>query len=127
MKSTPLKRIAVLLAASALMVSCGVGGDDEAGSPTKFSLVPSSITVTGGVGACAANASGSVFVYGGVAPYRLSNTVPAYVSLDRAEVSHRGESFTVTFLGGCLNPGTIAVTDSLDNLVTLTLVNQKGS
>jgi len=127
MKLTPLNRIAVLAAAAGLLTSCGVGGDDEAGSPTKFSVVPSSIKVTGPTGACAAGANGTVFVYGGAAPYRLSNTVPDYVTLDRTEVSHPAESFTVTFTGGCLDPGTIAVEDSLGNLVTLTLTNAKGS
>lgn len=127
MKSTPLKKFAVLVSSLTLLASCGGGGADEAGSPTKFSIIPNSIKVTGGVGVCAAGTVGSVFVYGGAAPYRLDNTVPAYITLDKAEVAHPGESFSVTFLGGCLNPGNVIVKDRLGNVVTLTLINEKGT
>ena len=117
----------LLMAGTALLGACGGGGDD-AGSPTAFSLVPNSIKVTGATtGACAAGTTGEVFVYGGVAPYRIDNTVPGYVSFDKTTVEHKGDSFTVTFLGGCLNPGQIVIVDKMDKQVILTLTNEKGT
>src|SRR5215467_3216567 len=101
-----MKRAAVLLsvAMSAVLASCG-GSDDQSGSPTAFSVVPNDIsvegappTVTGATGSCASGATTTeVFVYGGVAPYRLDNTVPNYVSLNKTTVDDKGGSFLVTF------------------------------
>jgi hypothetical protein len=127
MKSTAMNKFAVLLATAALLTSCGVGGDDEAGGPTEFSIVPSSIDVTGPTGLCAVGTAGEVFIFGGVAPYKIKNTVPGFVSVNKTEVTHRGESFTVTFIAGCLDPGNIAVEDALGNVLTLTLTNKEGA
>lgn len=113
------------LACAAMLIGCG-GGGDEAGSPTAFSTVPSEITVSGPTGTCAAGATASVFVFGGAAPYKLYNVFPTHVALDKTQVDHPGESFTVTFLGGCLNPGSVVIEDKLKNQVTLELINEEG-
>jgi hypothetical protein len=126
MKPTSLKKFFAAACTLSLLASCGGGGADEAGSPTTFSIIPNSIKVTGPVGFCAAGTVGSVFVYGGAAPYRIDNTVPAYVTIDKGEVAHPGESFSVTFLGGCLDPGNVVVKDRLGKVVTLTLTNEVG-
>ena len=127
MKLTSFSTAGAVAASVVLVAACGGGGDDEAGSLTTFSVVPSSITATGPTGACAVGASSEVFVYGGAAPYRIDNTVPGYVSVNKTQVDQRGGSFTVTFSGGCLAPGQIVVVDKLDRQVTLTLNNVKGA
>jgi hypothetical protein len=111
---------------------CGGGGDDEAGSPTAFSVQPTTVTVTaaaavnGGppTGQCSAAYAGEFFVYGGTAPYRLNNTAPDAMVLDRTSVSDRGGSFQVSFTGVCLSPALIVIVDKLDNQVVLTLNNK---
>lgn len=136
MKLNPLT-LALAAAASTVLVlaACGGGDDDEAGSPTALSVVPASITnsVPEGnpnnipVGECASDlgSNGSrVFVYGGVAPYRLDNTQPDYVVLDRTTVSNRGDYFTAWFTTGCIDPAIIVVVDALDRQVQLTMVNE---
>jgi len=78
-------------------------------------------------GTCLAGGTSLIFVYGGTAPYRVDNTVPDYVSIDKTEVSDRGGSFTITVVGGCLSPGNINVVDKLDHVVTLTVNNKPAS
>lgn len=122
MRQNLLKTIFVSLGL-AVLAGCG-GGDDQAGSLTPLSVVPDDFAVTApGVGcpAYSTPAHTTIFVYGGTAPYRLANTVPAWISLDKGQVDHRGESFTVSFTGGCLDPGHIVVIDANDRQVTVTL------
>jgi hypothetical protein len=110
-----------------VLSACGGGGDDEAGSPTTFSVQPASVSFTApagtATGVCVAGGTQDVFVYGGAAPYRVDNTVPAYVSVDKTNVDSRGGSFRITVTGGCLTDGTIVVVDKLDNQVVFTVNN----
>jgi hypothetical protein len=132
MKTLP--RSLVLTAFTAALLSACGGGGDESGSPTSFSVVPAAITLkapTDGEpepGSCGSTLGGEgsrVFVYGGVPPYRLDNTSPEVVILDRSRVEHKGDYFVVHFSGtGCINPGHVVVVDSLDNQVTLTLTTE---
>ena len=114
------------------LASCGGGGDAEAGSVTAFSVVPSTLTLTApkgtASGVCLGGFAGEVFVYGGAAPYRLDNTAPDLVALDRSEVSDRGGSFKVAFIRPtCASPVLIVVVDKLDHQVTLTLNNSPAA
>jgi len=129
-------RFLLSVASVAALASCG-GGGDESGSPTAFSIVPDTFTIEGDPpapgspagtkGTCAVGGPAvEVFVYGGTAPFRIDNTLPAYVSINKQTVQHKGESFSLTFLGGCFDAGKIAVVDSLDNQVVLTLTNKPG-
>ena len=123
------KRIQVGLSALLLAVglaACGGSGDDEAGSNTQFSIVPDNMTLTGPPGACGVGGDTLVLVSGGVAPYRIVNLVPAYVTVNKTEVANRDETFMVSFLGGCLDPGQVVVIDSLNRQVVLTLTNKEG-
>jgi hypothetical protein len=121
--------LVVLLAS---LAACGGGDDDEAGSPTALSVVPSTLTLTalqasaGGPpqGQCGGGMAGTVFVYGGAAPYRLDNTSPDLVTLNKSTVDSRGGSFTVTYIGGCFSPVSIVIVDKLDNQVVLELNNK---
>ena len=121
---------------AALLSACGGGGDAEAGSLTAFSVVPSSLTITaskptdGGppLGQCANGAAGEVFVYGGAAPYRLDNTAPEIIQLDKSVVNDRGGSFTVRFINNtCASPVLVVVVDKNDRQVTLTLNNKPAA
>jgi len=122
--------LALVLSSALLLNGCGGGGDDEAGSPTAFSVSPTTLTVnvpTGSTG-CYVGYVGTIFVYGGSAPYRLDNTAPDAVQLDRATVDERGGSFNVSFINGiCIAPATINIVDKLDHVVTLTLNNKIGT
>ena len=127
MKTIRIAAATVALAASGLLASCGGGGDDHAGSVTPLSVQPTDVGVTGPVGFCAAGATANIFVYGGTAPYRIDNPFPTHISVDKTRVDHRGDSFTITFLGGCIDPGTVIIVDALDAQVTLTVHNTKGT
>lgn len=112
--------MSVLLLTSA----CGGGGDDEAGSFTAFSVAPDKIGFKdGSVSGCALGGSvGTIYVYGGAAPYRIDNTAPAFMTVDRTTVSDRGGSFNITATGyGCLSPGLINVIDKNDRKVDVTV------
>ncbi len=133
MKQTKIYTSVSVLALAFALASCGGGGDDEAGSPTAFSVQPTTFTFTafppslGGptVGTCASADAGEYFVYGGAAPYRLDNPNPDTVMLDRTTVSSRGGSFKVKFIGpGCVSPALIIIVDKLDHQVVLTLNNK---
>jgi hypothetical protein len=119
-----------LFAPLAVLTACGGGDMAAAGSPTVFSVVPSTITFTApkgsAVGVCTSGGTADIYVYGGAAPYTINNTVPAYVSISTTQVD-RGGFFTVTIIGGCLSPGNIAVVDSLNHVVTLIVNNNPAS
>jgi len=118
--------VASLLGAVGVLVACGGGGDDDAGSVATFSIQPTTVTFTvptDASGVCFGGASQDVFVYGGTAPYRVDNTVPDYVSVNTTQVDSRGGHFTVTTNGGCLKNGTIVVVDKLDHQVVFTVNN----
>ncbi len=127
------KKIATLsaLALAVTLSACGGGGDAEAGSPTAFSVVPAASTYTAPVGTaagvCVSGGSATIFVYGGVAPYRLDNTSPDTLYVDKASVSDRGGSFNVTVTGGCMTTVPIVIVDKLDNRIQYTVTNAPRS
>ena len=127
MKLHHLKTIVPLLATVGFLTACGGGGDQAAGSPTVFSLVPNTLTFKPpagtATGACTGGGTGQIFIYGGAAPYQINNTAPAYVTVSTNQVTDRGGSFTVTVTGGCLSAGQIVVVDNLNHIVTLTVTN----
>lgn len=119
------------IALVAAVAGCGGGGDAEAGSPTVFSVQPTTATMTartaanGGpaAGDCESGFAGEFFVYGGAAPYRIDNTLPSAMVVDKTSVADRGGSFTVTFTGQCVSPALIIVVDKLDHQIVVTLNN----
>jgi hypothetical protein len=131
MKFAKLKSVCSLLVAAGVLVACGGGGDNQAGSPTTFTTIPTTTTFTAPTGTpagvCLAGGQATVFVYGGAAPYQINNTVPAYVTVDKTQVGERGGSFTLTTLALCLSTGSIVVRDALDHAVTFTVTNKSAS
>ena len=127
--------MALMVALITTLSGCGGGGDAAAGSPTVLSVAPNTMTLTaatpanGGppAGQCVAAPAGEFFIYGGTAPYRIDNTVPTAMVLNRTTVSDRGGSFTVTFTGVCISPATLVVVDQLDKQVTITLNNKPSA
>ena len=124
-------RNSLALACSTLLLAtaCGGGNDDEAGSLTPLSVVPSDVTVSGPVGFCpGAGQVMTVTIYGGTAPYRLDNAFPLLLSTDTASVGDRGGKFTVTSRGtGCLDKGSIVVRDKNERNVIVTVTLEKGT
>jgi len=114
-----------------VLAACGGGGDDDAGSLTTFSIQPATVTFTAPAnaasGVCFGGGSQEVFVYGGAAPYRIDNTSPDYVTVNKTKVDSRGGSFTVTTQAACLTNGIIVVVDNLDRQVIFTVNNEAAA
>ena len=133
MKLTAIEALVPVVALAAVaLVACGGSGDDDAGSLTALSVQPSSISVTAAAGSasgvCGAGSVGQAFVYGGTAPYRLDNTLPGNIALDRGTVDSRGGAFSITYLGGCFTNIPIVIVDQLNRQTILTLnSNPAGS
>lgn len=113
-----------------VLAACGGGGDD-AGSLVAFNIQPATVSFSAPAstpaGVCVGGGSQDVFVYGGAAPYKVDNTLPDYVSVNKTEVGSPGESFTLTVLGGCITNGTIVVRDKLGRQQIFTVNNAPGT
>lgn len=99
-----------IFATVGVLASCG-GGGDVAGDTSEFFTTPSEFKW--GVSSCA-NSGGNEALFtivGGTPPYRIHNSLPRYLSVDRVVATGKDPVFKVTTLGGCLDPGTITVLD----------------
>ena len=94
----------------AVLASCG-GGGDVAGDADEFFTNPAEFKWT--VSSCANSAGNETLftIVGGTPPYRIHNSLPRYLSVDRVVATGKDPVFKVTTLGGCLDPGTITVLD----------------
>jgi hypothetical protein len=120
-----MRRSLVSFLLPAALVACG-GGGNELGPVEEIQLSQTSLKVTGAPGACAVGGGIKIYIYGGFPPYKLYNSVPSFVVLDKAVVNKAGESFTIDFVGGCLDNMPITVTDEAGKIATLNLVNEMG-
>ena len=119
--------VLVSLALVGALTACGGGGDDEAGSGA-LALSMSGIDLKGSSSTtCYAGFAYRVFVFGGVAPYKIMTDVPDALVFDTTEVGDRGGSFDVSGNGVCFNKGTIIVVDKLNNRILLPVTNVPGS
>jgi hypothetical protein len=126
MNSTSSRALASL-ALALLLFGCG-GGGTESGSPEEIFISPDEVVVTGPSGSCAVGEGPTVHLYGGVPPYRLSNSYPSAMALDKTEVEDSGDGFTLHFTNGlCVDGMPITVEDRLGNLATLIVTNQAGT
>ena len=128
MNTSALRTFGVCAVVVLSLGACGGTSDDGAGSPTPFGVIPDEFTVTSlAAGTCpAAGSSVDVFVFGGVAPYRIINTSPQRLVLNRTTVGSRGGSFTVTSNGGCFENLSVVVEDDLENQVVFTFSSSEG-
>lgn len=127
--SHALKAAGIGVLAAGVLAACGGGGDDAAGSPTSFLVQPSTTAFSPAASSvpantCAAGGQQDVYVYGGTAPYRIDNTSPVYLAVDKTSVDSRGGHFTVTVVSAaCFTAATIVVVDKLDHQVLFTVDN----
>ncbi len=111
-------RVAGCFAVISALISCG-GGGDIAGDSSEFSVFPDEVKFsdtevrTTNTASCigVAGAQTIFTIVGGQAPYRIVNTFPQYISVDKTEATGKDPKFTVTLTGGCGDPLTILVLD----------------
>lgn len=103
-----------------VLASCG-GGGDVAGDTDEFFTNPAEFKW--GVSSCAPEDSYGnevlVTIVGGTPPYRIHNSLPKYLSVDRTVATGKDPVFKITTLGGCLDPGTITVLDYHSRTTTI--------
>lgn len=120
-----MKNFSVLYSVSAialvLLAGCGGGGDNNAGAPVALNVVPAEISITA-EGSCYSGYVSEVFVNGGAGPYRIDVPFKDAIVVNKTQVN-RGESFSVSFTGLCIDPGTVLIVDKNNQQVTLTLTN----
>ncbi|MBW8843567.1 MAG: hypothetical protein JF607_01160 [Burkholderiales bacterium] len=110
--------VALLLSLSA----CG-GGGNESGQPDQLYLSTTDVTV-GTPDRCYEGLGPEVHIYGGTPPYRLANSVPQGMVLNKAVVQNSGESFSITFVNGvCMKTMPITVEDQQGLLTHLSVTN----
>ncbi|WP_141287348.1 hypothetical protein [Ideonella azotifigens] len=112
---------------SLALSACG-GGGNESGPPDAIQASPAAVAVTGPAGACATGLGPTVYLYGGTPPYKLKNSVPMALALDKSTVGLSGQGFTVTFTNGvCLDGMPVSVEDDMGRIIEVMFTNQMGS
>lgn len=115
-----------LAACVAALAGCG-GGGNESGPPDSLYAAPANITVTGPQGACAVGAGPTVFVYGGQPPYKLDNSMPEGMQLDKQTVTDSGQGFTITFINNmCMESIPVTIEDDVGRVFSVPVTNTKG-
>lgn len=90
-----------VVAASTVLVACG-GGGDNAGNLTEFSTNVDEWTVKSAAPGCSTGGAEKwVTIIGGQAPFRIRNSSPDNLQVDRTEVTGKDPMFKMTTLGGC--------------------------
>ncbi len=109
MKTKMLKIGATVVTALAL-ASCG-GGGPVAGDAEGFSVSPEEIKWT--VGSCAFSGGNDtvVTIIGGQPPFRIVNSAPQFVTVDRTQVTGKDPVFRVSTVRGCGENLSITVLD----------------
>lgn len=107
----------------ASVAACG-GGGSESGQPDKIEVTPSTINATGVASRCAVGAGPTVYVHGGLPPYKLFNTLPSGIQLNVDSVARSGGNFVVAFTGQCFDSMPIKIEDALGQLGEVTLTNK---
>jgi hypothetical protein len=113
--------------AAAWLAACGGGGNESEPYETMVAS-PSGVKVTGSPTACAVGPGPTVYVFGGQPPYRLSNSVPGAMMLDRSVLSDRGDGFAVTFINGaCIEELPVVVVDANGQVLSVPFTNELGT
>ena len=109
-------------AAAALVAACG-GGGNESGPAEELVVSPNAVSVGLG-GNCAEGVGPVVHVYGGQPPYKLANSVPDGMQLDKSRLQNSGEGFTITFINGvCMTNMPITIEDDMGRLAYVMVTN----
>lgn len=117
-----MRRFAIAAAAlgSAFLVSCG-GGGDIAGDSADFSVNPEEYKFTGPSCNSASQFQPIVVtIVGGQAPYRIVNSSPETLSVDKTEATGKDPQFRVSYKNTnlCSDPATITVLDYHSRVAT---------
>jgi hypothetical protein len=104
-------KMSTVIVAAVLAASCG-GGGDISGDVAEMSLTPDEVKY-GPTPNCASVAGESfwVTINGGQSPFRIQNTFPSFMQVDRTEVTGKDPRFKITMLGQCGENLTVAVFD----------------
>lgn len=103
-----------------LLVSCG-GGGDIAGDSTEFSVSPEEYKFTGPSCSSASQFQAIVVtIVGGQGPFRIINSSPEALSVDKTEASGKDPQFRVSYKNTnlCTDPATITVLDYHSRVAT---------
>lgn len=116
MLKSALRLVGVCFAALA-MVSCG-GGGDIAGDSSEFAVSPKENELKLGAGSRCRDASRVppvvVTIVGGQPPFRIINSSPEALVVDKTEATGKDPQFRVSYFPQavvCVNPGTVTVLD----------------
>lgn len=103
----------ILVAAAAFVVSSCGGGGGDAGDTSGFSTSPSSIAYTLENGYCGYwhQVNTKVTIIGGLAPFRIHNSEPDLVVIDKTEATGQDPVFTVQQVRSCDSKISITVLD----------------
>jgi len=109
MKMNVLKLSAAVMT-SVVLASCG-GGGPVAGDATGFAVFPEEVKWK--VSSCARSGGGetTVAINGGQPPFRIVNSAPQFIAVDRTEVTGKDPTFRVTTLRGCGDGLSVTVFD----------------
>jgi hypothetical protein len=121
MKKIPAHSLASLMLCTWLS-ACG-GGGNESGPPDSI-LVSTADVKVGTSGNCVVGTGPEVHVFGGTPPYRLSNSVPQGMSLNKSVVQNSGDSFVITFINGvCMTTMPITIEDQMGRITKVLVSN----
>lgn len=110
-----------------VLAACG-GGGNESGPAEEIVASPSSVIVSGPTGSCATGTGPTLFVHGGQPPYKLFNSAPTAISLDKAKLNSSGEGVVLTFINGvCLDKIPITIEDGMGRVVNVPVSNIVGT
>ena len=118
-----LTRVVLAMGAALVLASCG-GGGDIAAQDSTYGISPgeSTLSVFSLVEGDCSGAEGEpgtiVTILGGVAPYRIRNSDPARVDVDKTEVTGKNPIFRVKPTGYACGEVTVTVIDYHSNLAT---------
>jgi hypothetical protein len=93
-----------------------------------LTVVPSEANIKSALaGVCSTDFRVDYFIYGGTAPYRVTQSFPTGATLLNSIVNTSGGFFEVVTNGTCVNPMTFSIVDKTGRQTTATLNNLEGT
>jgi hypothetical protein len=119
-----VKRTAAGVSVALLLVSCG-GGGDISGDSSEFSITPKEykLSLSGGssCGSASRFAPVVVTIVGGKAPFRIVNSSPETLIIDKTEATGKDPQFRISYRSDtnlCADPSTVTVLDFFSRVAT---------
>jgi hypothetical protein len=117
-------RMACGIAVAFSLTSCG-GGGDIAGDSSEFAVSPKENKLDLPAGSFCSDASivppVVVTIIGGQPPYRIVNSSPEALVIDKTEATGKDPQFKVSYFSNavvCVNPGVVTVLDYHSQVAT---------